>query len=70
MKKKREEIIISEEVDDLGTTWRRVQGSPNRFIVFCADVVTMFGSKLIGWAEPYATYYEMIIEDEDDQRSI
>jgi hypothetical protein len=67
MKKKREEIIISEEVDDLGTTWRRVQGSSNRFIVFCADVITMFGSKLIGWAEPYATYYEMIIEDEEDK---
>ncbi len=69
MKKKREEIIISEEVDDLGTTWRRVQGSPNRFIVFCADVVTMLGSKLIHLAEPYATYYEMIIEDEDEEET-
>ncbi len=67
MTRTRKEVIISEEVDETGTTWRRVQGSSNRLVVFCADVVTMLGSKLIGWAEPYATYYEMIIEDEDEK---
>jgi hypothetical protein len=67
MKKKREEVIISEEVDDTGTTWRRVQGTSNRFLVFYGDFLTWLGSKMIGWGEPYATYYEMIIEDEDEK---
>lgn len=65
MTKKREEIIKSVETDSEGVTWIEADGSSNRFLVFYGNVLTTLGSWLIGKGAPYATYYEMVFEDED-----
>lgn len=67
MTKKREDVFKSAHVDDLGTLWIERDGSSNRFLVFYGNFLTWLGSKLVGWGEPYATYYEMeIVDSEED----
>ena len=66
MSKKREDVFKSASVDESGILWVERDGSSNRFLVFYGNFLTWLGSRLIGWGEPYATYYEMVIEDEDD----
>lgn len=71
MTKKRKEVVKSVTQDDLGTTWIEKDGTSNRFLVFYGNVLTLIGTTLIKWGEPYATYYEMEIDlegqyDEND----
>jgi hypothetical protein len=68
MKKKREDVFKSARVDDSNVLWIERDGSSNRFLVFYGNFLTWLGSKLIGLGEPYATYYEMIIDDEEENK--
>lgn len=67
MRKAREEVVKSVREED-GVTWIETDGSSNKFLVFYGNVLTTLGSWLIRKGEPYATYFEMVLDDEDEEK--